>query len=583
VYGSLKFLGDSVKVCEKNVGLSMTMSIVLVSLALVLSVAVVGAVLIIFCDAGRWMLLGGCVVLSLIAGAVAALLMHARVGKSVATLIGFIEKISSGEYGAALNEEFGGEFARLGCSVQGMVTQLKEKLGFSQGILEGLPLSICVVDPDQRITFLNQECMDMMESTVRPEEYYGKKLSQIFYKDDRDALILQCMQDNEKIHNREAKFTTDKKREITVMANLSPLYDLDALILQCMQDNEKIHNREAKFTTDKKREITVMANLSPLYDLDGNLIGGFCMYLDMTELKEREAQIIEQNNCISAAADNAGGISDRLAASAEQLSRSVQAAREGAGVQRERAAETATAMDEMNATVSEVARHAVSAADSAEMAKEEAQGGSRVVEEVISAILEVENDAKLLKSSMEQLGVQAEEIGKVLTVIEDIADQTNLLALNAAIEAARAGEAGRGFAVVADEVRKLAEKTMQATSEVGAAIGSIQDGAQESVRATEMAVESVERSTGLAHRSGEALERIVAEADATADRVRSIAAAAEQQSAASEEINRATLEVSRISQDTDEEMQSATSAVGELSDLAESLMKLINSMHVQEA
>ncbi len=520
----------------------MTMSIVLVSLALVLSVAVVGAVLIIFCDAGRWMLLGGCVVLSLIAGAVAALLMHARVGKSVATLIGFIEKISSGEYGAALNEEFGGEFARLGCSVQGMVTQLKEKLGFSQGILEGLPLSICVVDPDQRITFLNQECMDMMESTVRPEEYYGKKLSQIFYKDDRDALILQCM-----------------------------------------QDNEKIHNREAKFTTDKKREITVMANLSPLYDLDGNLIGGFCMYLDMTELKEREAQIIEQNNCISAAADNAGGISDRLAASAEQLSRSVQAAREGAGVQRERAAETATAMDEMNATVSEVARHAVSAADSAEMAKEEAQGGSRVVEEVISAILEVENDAKLLKSSMEQLGVQAEEIGKVLTVIEDIADQTNLLALNAAIEAARAGEAGRGFAVVADEVRKLAEKTMQATSEVGAAIGSIQDGAQESVRATEMAVESVERSTGLAHRSGEALERIVAEADATADRVRSIAAAAEQQSAASEEINRATLEVSRISQDTDEEMQSATSAVGELSDLAESLMKLINSMHVQEA
>lgn len=542
MYGSLKFLGDSVKVCEKNVGLSMTMSIVLVSLALVLSVAVVGAVLIIFCDAGRWMLLGGCVVLSLIAGAVAALLMHARVGKSVATLIGFIEKISSGEYGAALNEEFGGEFARLGCSVQGMVTQLKEKLGFSQGILEGLPLSICVVDPDQRITFLNQECMDMMESTVRPEEYYGKKLSQIFYKDDRDALILQCM-----------------------------------------QDNEKIHNREAKFTTDKKREITVMANLSPLYDLDGNLIGGFCMYLDMTELKEREAQIIEQNNCISAAADNAGGISDRLAASAEQLSRSVQAAREGAGVQRERAAETATAMDEMNATVSEVARHAVSAADSAEMAKEEAQGGSRVVEEVISAILEVENDAKLLKSSMEQLGVQAEEIGKVLTVIEDIADQTNLLALNAAIEAARAGEAGRGFAVVADEVRKLAEKTMQATSEVGAAIGSIQDGAQESVRATEMAVESVERSTGLAHRSGEALERIVAEADATADRVRSIAAAAEQQSAASEEINRATLEVSRISQDTDEEMQSATSAVGELSDLAESLMKLINSMHVQEA
>lgn len=465
---------------------------------------------------------------------------HARGGKPVRKVEQYIQSISSGDYEATLDENLKGELDSLGNTAREMVRQFKERLGFSQGILEGLPIPTCVVDLDQRITFLNQECMDMMELNRKPEEYLGEKISQIFYKDDRDALILQSMQ---------------------------------KLV--------KYHNRPAVFTTDTGREIDVLINMSPLMDLDGNAIGGFCMYLDITEIKERECQIVEQNTCITDAAEEAGSISDRLAVTAEQLSRAVRSAQEGAAVQRDRTTETATAMEEMNATVGEVAQHAVSAAESAEQAMEEAQEGSRAVTEVIEAINEVETNAETLKSSMEQLEQQAEEIGKVLNVIEDIADQTNLLALNAAIEAARAGEAGRGFAVVADEVRKLAEKTMQATAEVGGAIGSIQTGAQENVRATERAVQSVEKSTGLAHRSGEALGRIVAEADATADRVRSIAAAAEQQSAASEQINIATLDVSRISQETDDEMRSASSAVGELSHLAESLVGLIDSMNLQ--
>ena len=153
------------------------------------------------------------------------------------------------------------------------------------------------------------------------------------------------------------------------------------------------------------------------------------------------------------------------------------------------------------------------------------------------------------------------------------------MALNAAIEAARAGEAGRGFAVVADEVRKLAEKTMQATNEVHHSVIGIQDGAQANVEATGIAVESVRRSTEMAGRSGEVLASIVAVAEGTADRVRSIATAAEQQSATSDEINRATTDVNMLCVQTDSLMKDAFKSIDRLAALSDTLGRIIREMH----
>ncbi len=147
--------------------------------------------------------------------------------------------------------------------------------------------------------------------------------------------------------------------------------------------------------------------------------------------------------------------------------------------------ETATAMEEMNATVLEVAHNASNAAESAARARENAQVGAEGVRQAVTSIDAIKDQILDLNESMGELGSQAEGIGQIMNVVTDIADQTNLLALNAAIEAARAGEAGRGFAVVADEVRKLAEKTMQATKEVGDAVSTIQSQARSNITAVE--------------------------------------------------------------------------------------------------
>ncbi|SCM73143.1 methyl-accepting chemotaxis protein [Desulfovibrio sp. 86] len=278
------------------------------------------------------------------------------------------------------------------------------------------------------------------------------------------------------------------------------------------------------------------------------------------------------------AASRLEGVVKAITDASGALSTQVDLSSKGAEQQSARASETATAMEEMNSTVTEVARNAAEAATSADHARLRATDGADVVSQVVSGIGHAQEQATELKEDMNALGKQAESTGQILGVISDIADQTNLLALNAAIEAARAGEAGRGFAVVADEVRKLAEKTMSATREVGQAITEIQNGTRKNVGHVEQVVNRIDEATALAGASGEALQEIVSLVETTSNQVRSIATAAEQQSATSEEINRSVEEVNRISAATSEAMRLSASSVAELTGQAQVLRELIESM-----
>ncbi|MEG2172094.1 MAG: methyl-accepting chemotaxis protein [Desulfovibrionaceae bacterium] len=278
------------------------------------------------------------------------------------------------------------------------------------------------------------------------------------------------------------------------------------------------------------------------------------------------------------AADKLEEVAGVVSSASTELSAQIEQSERGAAEQAARVTETATAMEEMNSTVLEVAQNASMAAKVSVSTREKAEEGAKVVREAVSSIQGVQKASLALKEDMGVLNQQAQSISQIMGVISDIADQTNLLALNAAIEAARAGEAGRGFAVVADEVRKLAEKTMSSTTDVGEAIRSIQQSVDKSMLQVDSTAETIEQATMLSNKSGEALQEIVKLVDNTADQVRGIATASEQQSASSEEINQSIIQVSNIAGETSRAMQEAAQAVSDLAQQAQVLTRLIDDM-----
>jgi methyl-accepting chemotaxis protein len=309
----------------------------------------------------------------------------------------------------------------------------------------------------------------------------------------------------------------------------------------------------------------------PLITRSGEVVGATEIIIDQTEIKQAQATMLN-------VAGQANEIADRVASASEELSAQIEEVSNGAEIQQERVGETATAMEQMNSSVLEIARNASEAREQSENARGRALEGAELVNNVVSAINKVNTVASTLQADMEKLGDQAKAIGGVMTVITDIADQTNLLALNAAIEAARAGEAGRGFAVVADEVRKLAEKTMDATNEVGSNIQSIQTATDTNLHNVNSAVQSVTEATELANSSGQALSQIVSMSTDSSDLVGGIATAAEEQSATSEQINRAVEEVNRIVSDSAEGMVQSAAAVQDLAEMALELREVLSRL-----
>lgn len=270
-------------------------------------------------------------------------------------------------------------------------------------------------------------------------------------------------------------------------------------------------------------------------------------------------------------------VTDKVASASVELSATAEEISKGTDSLTSRASQTAAAVEEMNATVGQVAQNSGKAASLAQDTVSTAKGGGSVVSNTISGMQELSEAVANSATIIAALGKSSDQIGEIVRTIEDIADQTNLLALNAAIEAARAGEQGRGFAVVADEVRKLAERTTKATKEIGDMIRHIQQDTRGAVDSMQQGTQKVSAGVELVNKTGEALSQIVQMVSESADMIRQIAVASEEQSVATQQIASDIENVAKVTKESASGANESAKASQDLSQLAVELQNIVGS------
>ena len=459
-----------------------------------------------------------------------------QLGADPSDLSVLAERVTNGDYDINDGKAHIGVYS----NIINMVEKLKETLQFSQNVLSSMPIPVAVFGSNNKLKYANREMMGLLEITKKMEDCIGETSGTFMY--------------------RQENFNTATCKAIAT---------------------KEAGKLDLEYETHKGKHINVATIAQPLIDAHGDVTDVISVWQDITETVRQNKVIADSYQNMQNIAVELEQVASITSSASEQLSAQIELSENGAQDQADRVATTATALEEMNATVLEIARNAGTTSDSASNVRSEASAGSESMQECVKAMHEVKEESLKLQTEMGVLSEHAQAINEIMNVISDIADQTNLLALNAAIEAARAGEAGRGFAVVADEVRNLAEKTMTSTTDVGNAISAIQKSTADNTRLVVDAVEKIERVTEMVSGAGEALLGIVQLADTTADQVRAIATASEEQSATSEEITQSVDSINNIAKETTNNMQEARKAVDEVVNQTHVLSQLIEQLQAQ--
>jgi len=474
-------------------------------------------------------------VLALLAALV--VFMRLSVVKPITSIASTAEEVSKGKLDAEFKVKGQDEMSSLAGYLTDMVNQIKDQLEYNQSVLNGIVVPLFVTDDSQQLKFVNpplQQILGLSEEEVR-----GKFVAELF----------TCEEDDQ------ADGGTCNAGDV-------------------ITTGEPISGRFHYRRTDGA-VFPLLFEASPLKDADGRVVGAICVLIDLTREEEDRKNIERQQQNLLVVANEVTEVANTLNDASNALSTQMDQLANGVDTTADQTSQVATAMEEMNATVLEVAKNASETADASSQANKVAMDGGTVVGKTVTEINTVAEITENLATALSSLSDRAENIGKVMAVINDIADQTNLLALNAAIEAARAGEAGRGFAVVADEVRKLAEKTMDATKEVEGAISLIQQSTSDVVKEMDTAKERVINTSGMAQEAGGVLEEIVEHSNTIADMVSGIATAAEQQSSTSDEINTRVTQINDLSQEVLSGIRESNAGIQEVSQMAQNLSELV--------
>ncbi|MBG0790702.1 MAG: methyl-accepting chemotaxis protein [Desulfovibrionaceae bacterium] len=466
----------------------------------------------------------------------AALIIFMRLSviKPITSIAATAEEVAGGDLDAQFHVKGQDEMANLAGYLTSMVDQIKNQLQYNQSVLSGIVVPLFVTDASMRFQFINPPLQRILG--VAEEDVKGQIVADVFACDDDDARTCEA----------------DK-----VMVTGEPV--------------------TGRFHFDRKDGVTfpLLFEASPLKNAEGECVGVICVLIDLTREEEDRKNIELQRQSLLEVANEVTEVATKLNEASDKLSSQMDQLASGVDTTADQTGQVATAMEEMNATVLEVAKNASETAEASSRANKVAADGGVVVGKTVDEINAVASTTENLAEALSALSSRAENIGQVMAVINDIADQTNLLALNAAIEAARAGEAGRGFAVVADEVRKLAEKTMDATKEVEGAISLIQQSTSDVVKEMDTARERVVKTSGMAQEAGGVLEEIVNHSNSIADMVNGIATAAEEQSSTSDEINTRVTQINNLSQEVLAGINESNRGIQVVSAMAQNLAELV--------
>lgn len=298
------------------------------------------------------------------------------------------------------------------------------------------------------------------------------------------------------------------------------------------------------------------------------------------EIGNAGAALNSMKNNLREMIQSIAGTAEHMASASEQISSSAVLQAQSAETQKGQTAQVSAAMQEMASTVQQVSENAHASAEAARHAAETARRGGAIADETLRKMRTIADSVSGTARKIEELGKSSDQIGRIVGVINDIADQTNLLALNAAIEAARAGEQGRGFAVVADEVRKLAERTTTATKEIAGMIKSIQDETRTAVAAMQQGTTHVEEGLKTTAEAGEALRQIIEVAEKVGEMVTHIAAATAQQSSTSDQVNNNMEQIAKLVNESAVGSQQAAKACQDLSELAIDLQRMVGNFRL---
>ncbi len=509
------------------------------------------------------------IVISLIAG----IFISKMIDAPVKELLEGVNKFLSGNMKVTMDNNNNDEMGELTKAF----LNITNKVFLQNQYLEKIPNPVMAIDKDFNIRYMNKSGAVVLGKDQK--QLIGQKCYDNFkteHCNTENCALYKAMKYDS--NYTEETMANPNGVKLPILYSGAPVKDKTGKIIGAMEeviDFKKTKNIQDYLTRSTQKilqemekfadgDLTVTAIPENKDDDIGRLYDGF------NKSVKNIKGIIES---VTLAVQDAANASAQISSSTEQMAA-------GSHEQSSQTHEVAIAVEEMTRTIMDTTKNSASATEAAKKSGMIAKEGGKVVKETIVGMNRVAEVVKKSAETVHALGKSSDQIGEIIQVIDDIADQTNLLALNAAIEAARAGEQGRGFAVVADEVRKLAERTTKATKEIAAMIKQIQKDTTEAVVSMQEGTAEVEKGKDLADKAGQSLEQIISGAVEVVDISSQVAAAGEEQSATAEQISRSIEAISTVTGQNSSGIQQIARAAEDLNKLTDNLESLIGRFKI---